>query len=220
MQLSSSPLAATGRCPLLPRGLPVPVHPLPPQRRPLLHPHRGAQHLAAAVPGSTGAGARDCTFSKARRQHPAPRPSSILQSRRRTGSSQHQNARPSCARLLRTARWRWGECWSWCWRQQLVLPAMRLPSCSFVGNPATIAASDAWYAAHGQNTTTEMLANLPDWDWNSNDADMCCESWGGASEVRLEVGATIPSLGFTLSTRWTGSRCVLQLGPQQSRRTP
>ena len=52
-----------------------------------------------------------------------------------------------------------------------------------VGNPATIDASDAWYAANGMNTTREMLARLDDWDHNSNDADMCCDSWGGASAV-------------------------------------
>ncbi len=54
---------------------------------------------------------------------------------------------------------------------------------AYVGNPVTIAKSDAWFASRGQNTTLEMLANLGDWDWNSNNADMCCESWGGAAEV-------------------------------------
>lgn len=52
-----------------------------------------------------------------------------------------------------------------------------------VGNPATIDASDEWYAAHSMNTTHEMLANLNDWDHNSNDADMCCDSWSGASII-------------------------------------
>lgn len=52
-----------------------------------------------------------------------------------------------------------------------------------VGNPATIAASDAWFAAEGKNTSTEMLAHLEAWDHNANDADMCCESWAGAAAV-------------------------------------
>ena len=52
-----------------------------------------------------------------------------------------------------------------------------------LGNPATIDASDAWYSSNGLNTTREMLAHLADWDHNSNDADMCCDSWSGASAV-------------------------------------
>jgi len=53
----------------------------------------------------------------------------------------------------------------------------------FSGGLNNIAASDSFYRAMGKNTTSEMLANLADWDFNSNDADMCCESWAGAEAV-------------------------------------
>jgi hypothetical protein len=54
---------------------------------------------------------------------------------------------------------------------------------SIGGGPENVRRSDFWYAARGQNTTSAMLANLEDWDWNSNDADVCCESWHGAQDV-------------------------------------
>ena len=52
--------------------------------------------------------------------------------------------------------------------------------------PKTVDESGAWYARKGENTTREVLSNLPDWDWNSNDPDLCCDSWpgGGAEAVR------------------------------------
>ena len=72
-------------------------------------------------------------------------------------------------------------------------PAMRTPFLapsaddglvpSIVGGPQNLERSNRWYAAHGRNTTSVMLAHLGDWDWNSNDADWCCDSWGGASDV-------------------------------------
>lgn len=54
----------------------------------------------------------------------------------------------------------------------------------FSGGLNNLVASDNFYRSQGKNTTSEMLANLADWDFNSNDADMCCESWaGGGAEA-------------------------------------
>jgi beta-glucosidase-like glycosyl hydrolase len=52
------------------------------------------------------------------------------------------------------------------------------------GSPANLNAADKFYREKGRNTSREMLQHLENWDFNSNDADFCCESWGGASEVR------------------------------------
>lgn len=83
----------------------------------------------------------------------------------------------------------------------------------FVGNPATIAESDDWFLARGLNTTTEMLQHLTDWDWNSNDADMCCESWGGASEVtRAYFNWGPSSQGARPRGNLTGPSCMQALG--------
>jgi len=52
---------------------------------------------------------------------------------------------------------------------------------SVVGAPFNIQRADAFYASRGKNTSTQMLSHLNNWDFDSNDADFCCESWGGAS---------------------------------------
>eukprot|EP01064_Diplonema_japonicum_P018415 TRINITY_DN2709_c2_g1_i1.p1 TRINITY_DN2709_c2_g1~~TRINITY_DN2709_c2_g1_i1.p1 ORF type:complete len:375 (+),score=93.93 TRINITY_DN2709_c2_g1_i1:65-1126(+) len=40
-------------------------------------------------------------------------------------------------------------------------------------------------ANYGENPSTWVsMANRDKWDHNSNDCDLCCESWGGASEVQ------------------------------------
>lgn len=60
---------------------------------------------------------------------------------------------------------------------------------TFAGAAANVAASDVFYRAQGKNTTSEMLENLWAWDFNSNDADMCCED-GVSMRAFINFGAS------------------------------
>ena len=63
-----------------------------------------------------------------------------------------------------------------------------------------------------------MLANLEDWDWNSNDADMCCESWGGASDVPNAYFNWGPSSqGARPKGNLTGPSCMQGLAIAENR---
>ena len=64
------------------------------------------------------------------------------------------------------------------------------------------------------NVTSVMLANLRQanfsarqWDFDSNDADICCESWGGAAEV------TSAYINWGISSQGQGAKGDLRGGP-------
>lgn len=68
------------------------------------------------------------------------------------------------------------------------------------GWASVIDASDRYYASIGKNTTREMLARWQDWDFNANDADMCCSSETPVTKAFINFGpssqATHPTGGL------------------------